>query len=81
MSTAPKARAGRPRDHQIDGAVLSAALAVLDRSGYVRLSLEEVARRAGTTKPAIYRRWPGRQRLVLAALGERLGEALAADTG
>jgi AcrR family transcriptional regulator len=72
---------GRPRDRQIDAAVLAATLAVLDRSGYGRLTLEQVARDAGTTKPAIYRRWAGRQRLVLAALGQRLGEAGAPDTG
>jgi AcrR family transcriptional regulator len=76
-----EARVGRPRDPQIDVAVLDATLAVLDQSGYGRLTLEEVARHAGTTKPAIYRRWPSRQRLVLAALGQRLGEARAPDTG
>jgi AcrR family transcriptional regulator len=75
------ASVGRPRDPQIDAAVLDATLAVLDESGYGRLTLEQVARHAGTTKPAIYRRWPNRQRLVLAALGMRLGEARAPDTG
>ena len=72
---------GRPRDTQIDAAVLEATLAMLDESGYGQLTLEGVARRAGTSKPAVYRRWRGRQRLVLAALGERLGEARAPDTG
>ncbi len=76
-----EAQVGRPRDRQIDAAVLDATLVVLDRFGYGRLTLEEVARRAGTTKPAIYRRWPNRQRLVLAALGQRLGAARAPDTG
>jgi AcrR family transcriptional regulator len=76
-----EARVGRPRDRQIDAAVLGATLAVLDQSGYGRLTIEEVARDAGTTKPAIYRRWPNRQRLVLAALGQRLGDARAPDTG
>lgn len=75
------ARVGRPRDPRIDAAVLDATLAVLDESGYGRLTLEEVARHAGTTKPAIYRRWPSRQQLVLAALGLRLGDARAPDTG
>jgi AcrR family transcriptional regulator len=75
------ARAGRPRDPQIDTAVLRATLAVLGQVGYGGLTLEEVARRAGTTKPAIYRRWPGRQQLVLAALALRLGPAKAPDTG
>lgn len=74
-------RAGRPRDPAIDAAVLRATLALLDEAGYPHLTLEEVARRAGTTKPAIYRRWRGRQPLVLAALGTRLGEARTPDTG
>lgn len=75
------ARGGRPRDAQIDAAVLEATLATLDETGYGRLTLEQVARRARTSKPAIYRRWPNRQRLVLAAIGERLGDARAPDTG
>jgi AcrR family transcriptional regulator len=74
-------RAGRPRDREIDAAARSATLAVLERAGYGGLTFAEVARQAGTTKPAIYRRWPNRQRLILAALGERLGEAQAPDTG
>ena len=76
-----EARPGRPRDRQIDQAVLKATLSVLDESGYGGLALEAVARRAGTTKPAIYRRWPSRQQLVLAALARRLGAAKAPDTG
>ena len=79
--TLRRARTGRPRDPQIDAAVLDATLAGLDELGYGRLTLEDVARRAGTTKPAIYRRWAGRPRLVLAALGLRLGELLPPDTG
>jgi AcrR family transcriptional regulator len=80
-STAEGVRVGRPRDPQIDAAVLDATLAVLDESGYGPLTLEAVARRAGTTKPAIYRRWRDRRQLVLAALGRRLGAARAPDTG
>ena len=72
---------GRPRDPHIDSAALDATIAVLDETGYGGLTIEEVARHAGTTKPAIYRRWPNRQRLVLAALGRRLGDARAPDTG
>jgi AcrR family transcriptional regulator len=66
-------RTGRPRDPHIDGAVLDKTVEVLSQVGYARLTLEEVARRAGTTKPSIYRRWPSRQHLVLAALVRRLG--------
>jgi AcrR family transcriptional regulator len=78
--TGPAVRVGRPRNSQIDTAVLDATLSVLDESGYRRFTLEEVARRASTTKPAIYRRWPTRQHLVLAALAQRLGEAQVPDT-
>jgi AcrR family transcriptional regulator len=74
-------RVGRPRNPEIGAALLRATLEVLDDVGYGRLTLEEVARRAGTTKPAIYRRWPNRPRLVLAALATRLGAAEPPDTG
>lgn len=74
-------RAGRPRDPQLDSAIIAATLAVLDEVGYGRLTLEDVARRAQTTKPAIYRRWRTRRQLVMAALAERLGEVQAPDTG
>lgn len=74
-------RAGRPRNPEIDNAVLDTTLAQLAESGYQHLSLEEVARRAGTTKPAIYRRWPTRQHLVLATLARELGDVEVPDTG
>jgi AcrR family transcriptional regulator len=80
-SARPTDRVGRPRNPEIDSAALATTLAILDEVGYARLTLEEVTRRAGTTKPAIYRRWRTRQQLVLAALGRRLGEAQAPDTG
>jgi AcrR family transcriptional regulator len=72
---------GRPRNPQIDAAVLEATLDVLDDAGYGRLTIEEVARRAGATKPAIYRRWPTRQHLALAALALRLDDSPVPDTG
>jgi AcrR family transcriptional regulator len=75
------ARRGRPRDPQLDAAILGATLDGLDDAGYAGLTLEAVARRARTTKPALYRRWPSRQRLVLAALARRLDDIRAPDTG
>jgi AcrR family transcriptional regulator len=76
-------RTGRPRDPHIGDAVLAATVEVLSQVGYARLTLEEVARRAGTTKPSIYRRWRSRQQLVLDALGRTIdsGEARLLDTG
>ena len=56
--------AGRPRDGAIDAAVLRATVELLERDGYVQLTIGEVAARAGTSKPAIYRRWPTKAHLV-----------------
>src|SRR5690625_4704577 len=64
---------GRPRDESIDAAVLAATAQALDEGGYRAVSIEDVARRAGSSKSALYRRWPDRRRLVLAVLEDRLG--------
>ncbi|PXX08901.1 TetR/AcrR family transcriptional regulator [Mycolicibacterium moriokaense] len=55
---------GRPRDPRIDGAVLDATVDLLGETGYAELSVDAIARRAGTSKPAIYRRWPSKAHLV-----------------
>lgn len=55
---------GRPRDRRIDGAVLAATVELLGTSGYAALSVDAIAQRAGTSKPAIYRRWPSKAHLV-----------------
>jgi AcrR family transcriptional regulator len=55
---------GRPRDPRIDGAVLRATVELLGEMGYAELSVDAIARRAGTSKPAIYRRWPSKAHLV-----------------
>lgn len=57
-------RGGRPRDPRIEKAVLKATAQLLVKRGYAELSLDEVAARAKTTKPAIYRRWKSKARLV-----------------
>jgi AcrR family transcriptional regulator len=55
---------GRPRDPRIDSAVLRATVELLGETGYAGLSVDAIARRAGTSKPAIYRRWPSKAHLV-----------------
>lgn len=58
------AGAGRPRDPRIDAAILRAAAELVVEVGYSNLSLAAVAERAGTTKTALYRRWPSKAELV-----------------
>jgi AcrR family transcriptional regulator len=75
-------RTGRPRNPKIGDAVLDATIDVLSEVGYARLTIEAVARRAKTTKPSLYRRWPSRQHLVLDALAKRFeSDGPAPDTG
>ncbi|WP_115944262.1 TetR/AcrR family transcriptional regulator [Amycolatopsis thermalba] len=56
---------------ELESAILDAAWAELVEVGYAKLTMEGVAARAGTSKPVIYRRWPGRPELVLAAWRRR----------
>jgi AcrR family transcriptional regulator len=59
---------GRPRDPSIDGRVLEIARRQLAEHGYERLSFTAIAQEAGTTRPALYRRWPGKAELATAAI-------------
>jgi AcrR family transcriptional regulator len=64
---------GRPRDAAIDDAVLGETLKQLASDGFAALSLASVAAAAGTSRPAIYRRWPDKESLVVDAVA-RLAE-------
>ena len=55
---------GRPRDERIDAAVLDAAAELLAEVGYADLTMAAVADRAGTSRPAIYRRWSSKAHLA-----------------
>lgn len=72
----------RRRGEQLEQAILDAAWAELNDVGYAALTIESVAARAGTSKPVIYRRWPGRAELVLAAWARRRpAGSISIDTG
>lgn len=72
---------GRPRSTEIDTAVLDSTADVLDAHGYKGVIFEDIARRAGVSKSAMYRRWPDRRHLVLAVLRARLGHIMAPQSG
>jgi AcrR family transcriptional regulator len=66
----PRSGLTRRRGAELERAILRAALEELAETGYSGLTMDRVARRAGTNKNAIYRRWPNRAALGLAAYRE-----------
>jgi AcrR family transcriptional regulator len=61
---------GRPRDVDVDQRILASAFRQLVQVGYAGLSIESVASDAGVAKTTIYRRYPTKRDLVVAALKE-----------
>lgn len=73
----------RRRGKALEDALLRAAWDELVETGYAALTMERVAVRAGTSRAVLYRRWPGKSELVVAAIGHRRETApiTAPDTG
>jgi AcrR family transcriptional regulator len=63
----PSRRIRRRLGSARERALLEVALALLAEVGYDRMSVDEVARRAHTSKSTLYRRWPCKADLVAAA--------------
>jgi AcrR family transcriptional regulator len=55
-------------------AIFDATLAELAEVGYARLTMERIAARAHTSKASLYKRWPNRAELVIAALRHKRGK-------
>jgi AcrR family transcriptional regulator len=88
MTAEPTERPRRPPAgaavlrEDVTDAIADAVFAELAETGYGRLSMEAVAKRAGVGKPAIYRRWPSKQAMVVAlASGVAVGAIEQPDTG
>jgi AcrR family transcriptional regulator len=71
----------RRRGAALEEAILRAAAEQLTESGYAELTMDKVASRAGTNKNAIYRRWPNRLTLGIAAYRQLATTVQAPDTG
>ncbi|MFF1320725.1 TetR/AcrR family transcriptional regulator [Streptomyces chartreusis] len=72
---------GRPREERVTGAVLTAVVDLVTEQGIGAVTMDAVATRAGVSKPAIYRRWPTKQDLIIAAAETRLGVLSVPDLG
>jgi AcrR family transcriptional regulator len=76
----PGARVGG-RSARVVAAVLRSTLEVLGRQGYGGIRIEDVADESGVNKTTIYRRWPTRADLVIAALVQLAEPPIAQETG
>jgi AcrR family transcriptional regulator len=72
---------GRPRDIAVDTAIAAATESVLLSDGYGAVNIDRVAKLAGTTRAAIYRRAKTRGELVVGLLISRFGSDPAPDSG
>jgi AcrR family transcriptional regulator len=72
---------GRPRDIAVDAAIAAATESVLLSDGYGAVNIDRVAKLAGTTRAAIYRRAKTRGELVVGLLISRFGFDPAPDSG
>ncbi len=84
-ASAPRSARGQGRlDRSLDATILEAALAGVAERGYDRLSMDDIAARAGVGKAAIYRRWPSKAVVVADAIAHwrrRLGPVEPPNTG
>ncbi|MUL47294.1 TetR/AcrR family transcriptional regulator [Mycobacterium sp. CBMA293] len=80
---APKRAAGR-WNPALEGTILDATLAAVAELGYDRMTMDDLATRAGVGKAAIYRRWSSKGEVVAEAIAHwrrSLGPAPTPDTG
>ncbi|MEU3984723.1 TetR/AcrR family transcriptional regulator [Streptomyces sp. NPDC026672] len=81
QSRTPAARPGRPRSAAADAAILAATRQALVELGWSGLTLGDVANRAGVAKTTLYRRWSGKNELVVDAVAELFDELELPDRG
>ncbi|WSX32808.1 TetR/AcrR family transcriptional regulator [Streptomyces sp. NBC_00984] len=74
-------RTGRPRSTAADAAILEATRASLVDLGWSKLTMSDVATRAGVAKTTLYRRWAGKNELVVDAVAVLFDELELHDRG
>ena len=74
-------RVGHPGDIRIDEAVVRATLDQIEEHGFDEITFAAIAQRAGTTSPAIYRRWSSKSNPVLHAVFRTEGPDVVAVMG
>ena len=64
-NTSKKKSTGCKRNAAKTAAILDATRVLLQEKGYENFTIEEVARRSGSSKSTIYRWWPSKMHLLL----------------
>ncbi|GAA3086079.1 TetR/AcrR family transcriptional regulator [Streptomyces rectiviolaceus] len=77
----PARTGGRPRNAAADAAILESTRQALVELGWSKLTLGDVATRAGVAKTTLYRRWAGKSELVVDAVAELFDELELPDRG
>lgn len=79
-TTEPGSAAPRWTEREVE--LLTVTLDLLHENGYDRLPIDEVAARARASKATVYRRWPTKADLVIAAVSHSLRQTVVApNTG
>jgi AcrR family transcriptional regulator len=66
------ARGGRPRNPQVQRAILKAAVDLVLECGFKVLSIDAIAAKAGVGRMTIYRRWPNKAAIIMDAFVARV---------
>jgi len=77
----PSRGPGRPRSREAHAAILTAAIDLVREVGYDAVTMDGIAARAGVGKATVYRRWAGKEQLVVEALGLLVAAMPVPDTG
>lgn len=77
----PKQGQGRPRNSEVDLAIVRATRELLAERGYAGLTVDAVAAHGGIGKAAIYRRYATKQEMIFAATVHDMREQPPPDAG
>lgn len=78
MRSEPAPTGAPPEDTSVERTILDAARECVAEFGVRRTTLTEVARRAGVSRPTVYRRWPDSRALIAELLVRELRGIIAA---
>lgn len=78
----PRRGRGRPRDPETDRRITAAASKLMLQRGFDKMTVDDVAAAAGVGKATVYRRWPSKEDLALAAMEQLYAQEIRSpDTG